>query len=105
MREPVERSWGHGFVYPDRQVSAYQDGGTLALGVCHTPESLVIKSAVPGIKPDEVDVTVTGNVLSIQGEARDEEEVGERSYVVRERRYGANSRTVNLPRDLKMDAI
>ena len=65
----------------------------------------MIKAAIPGVKPEEVDVTVTGNTLTIKGEAKGEDEVKESSYLMRERRYGVFSRTVTLPRGLKTDEI
>ena len=79
--------------------------GTLRLDAYHTPEALVIKATVPGVKAEEVEVTVTGNTLTIRGEARDEREVKEESYLVRERRYGAFHRSVTLPRGLKTGDI
>jgi HSP20 family protein len=105
IREAMDRYFENGYTRPHGPKVAYWSQGNLRLDAYHTPESLVIKAAIPGVKPQEVDVTVTGNTLTIRGEARSEEEVEERSYLMRERRYGAASRTVTLPRGLKTDEI
>ena len=104
-REAVDRFFGNGFTHPHRPRTASWGQGNLSLDVYHTPESLVIKAATLGVKPEEVDVTVTGNILTIKGEARGEDEVKEKSYLMRERRYGTFNRTVTLPRGLKTDEI
>ena len=106
IRDARDRFFVNGFTRPYRPLPAFWGEGNLRLDAYHTPDSLVIQAAIPGVKPDEVDVTVIGNTLTIKGEAQSEEgEVKERSYLMRERRYGAVSRTVTLPRGLKTDEI
>ncbi|MDA0987899.1 MAG: Hsp20/alpha crystallin family protein [Chloroflexi bacterium] len=105
MRGTVDRFLEHGSPHPHGPWVALWSNNTLSLDAYETPESLVIKAAVPGVRPEDVDVTVTGNVLTIKGEAGSEGEVEERSYLIRERRYGAFSRTLNLPKGLKTDEI
>ena len=65
--------------------------------------SLVIKVEVPGVTPEELDVTVKDNVLTISGETSAEEEVKEENYVHRERRYGSFCRSVALPAEAEGD--
>ena len=71
--------------------------GTLALDMYQTEEAAVIKSSVPGVKPDDIDITISGNTLTISGETKEEEE----DYIRRERRYGSVSRSVVLPEGLE----
>ena len=71
--------------------------GTLALDMYQTEEAAVIKSSVPGVKPDDIDITISGNTLTISGETKEEEE----DYIRRERRYGSFSRSVVLPEGLE----
>ena len=68
-----------------------------------TEDSVVVKTSVAGMKPDDVDITIAGNVLSISGETKAEEEVKEENYIRRERRYGGLSRSVALPEGLQAD--
>ncbi len=106
MREAMDRLFDDGLAHPVRRWSGHRTGwDNLGLDVYHTPESLVIKATVPGVKPEDVEVTVTGNTLAISGQARTDEEVKEESYIVRERRSGSFSRTLRLPTGLKTDEM
>ncbi len=67
------------------------------MDVCETDDSLVVKAALPGVRPDEVDIFVTGDVLTIKGETKNEEETKGDNYRRRELRYGAFARSVPLP--------
>ena len=105
IQETVDRFWRNGFAHPYGSRAVYRGNDNLSLDVYHTPESLVLQAAIPGVKPDDVDVTVTGNILTIKGEAKGGDEVKEKSYLIREHRHGTFSRTVTLPRGLKTDEI
>jgi HSP20 family protein len=56
-----------------------------------------VKATVPGMKPDEIQISVTGDTLSISGETESEHEEKDRDYFVRERRMGSFSRSITLP--------
>jgi HSP20 family protein len=62
-----------------------------------------VKSAVPGIKAEELDISVTGDTLTIRGEMKAEEEVKEEHYIRCERRYGALYRSVTIPMPVVAD--
>jgi HSP20 family protein len=68
-----------------------------ALDVYENDDALVVKAALPGVRPDEVDISVTGDVLTIKGETKSEEETKDDNYHRRELRYGAFSRSIALP--------
>ncbi len=68
-----------------------------ALDVYETDDVLVLKGALPGVRPEEVDISVTDGVLTIKGETKSEEETKDGNYHRRELRYGAFSRSVALP--------
>ena len=106
LREAVDQLYRDSFIRSPRPWTVRRGGGeTLSLDAYHTPDSLVIKAAVPGLKPEDLDVTVVGNTLTIRGESRGDEEVEEGSYITRERRYGSFGRSVTLPRGLKTGEI
>ena len=78
------------------------------LDVYETEDSLVVKAALPGVKPEEVEISVTGDILTIKGETKSEEEVKREDYHRRELRYGSFCRSVPLPTGVnhnKADAI
>jgi HSP20 family protein len=76
----------------------------LALDVRETDEALVVEGSLPGIKPEEVDVSLSGNILTIKGEHKQEKEEEKGKYHFRERRYEAYRRTITLPMDVNADA-
>lgn len=84
--------------------SQWRDGSQerpyrLPLDVYTTPEEVVVVASLPGLTPDEVNIAIEGDTLTIQGELRPPlENVG---YVLQERPYGAVARslTLNVPVD------
>jgi HSP20 family protein len=63
----------------------------------------VVKMWLPGVKPEDIQVSVTNGVLTIRGEVKEEKEEKEKTYHLRERRYGSFSRSVSLPNDVSAD--
>jgi HSP20 family protein len=82
-----------------------QSSWNLPLDVSETGDEYLVKASLPGIKPEDVDVTFSDNTLTIKGEMRQEEEKEESRYHLRERRYGSFSRTLTLPRGINGDNI
>lgn len=74
-----------------------------SLDVYETPENVVVKAIVPGVKPDEVEITVKGNYLAISGESKEEIESKDKNYLRRETRLGTFSRVIELPDGLETD--
>ena len=77
----------------------------LALDVVETKDEFVVKASLPGINPDDLEITFTDNVLTIKGESKEDKEVKEEQYHLRERRQGVFSRSISLPNRVKADAI
>jgi len=69
----------------------------IALDVYETDEKIVVKAVLPGIDPEDLDVKVLGNTLTIKGEIKEKSESEGRSYLIRERRYGSFSRSIVVP--------
>ena len=76
---------------------------TLPLDVTRTADALVVEAALPGIKPEDVEITVEDGTLSIRGEYHDERREGEGESLVSEIRRGTVSRSVSLPTGLEPD--
>ncbi len=68
-----------------------------------TPDKLVVKAALPGIKPDDVDVSIDGNTLTIAGEFKSEEGRKDTEYHRRELRIGTFERSLTLPERFQAD--
>jgi HSP20 family protein len=103
LREAMDRLFEESFVgrRPREWVAAAE--GTLAIDLYQTDDAAVLKTAVPGVKPDDIEITISGNTLTISGETKLEEELKEENYIRRERRYGSFSRSVVLPEGLEPD--
>jgi len=70
---------------------------TPALDVRETDDEVTIKAEIPGIKPEDLDITVTGNVLTLSGEKREETERKAKDVYHAERRFGSFRRSLTLP--------
>jgi HSP20 family protein len=70
---------------------------TLPLDVSETADAFVVRASLPGVRPEDVQVTVHGDTLSIQAEVGQEQEREGETWHLRERRRGTFRRTVTLP--------
>ena len=102
LRQAMDRLMEDSFVRPHRALGVDGDGMP-PVDMYQTEKELVVKASLPGVKPDEVDITITGDTLTVKGETKASEEVKRDDYIYREHRYGAFSRTVALPEDLHTD--
>ena len=95
----------------DRLLSDLSEGPerawTPAVDVVRDNGNLVVRANVTGIKPDEIEIKVVDDVLTISGEHEETKEETDKTFVRRERRYGAFSRSMPLPEGVdpkKIDA-
>ena len=79
------------------------DGPALPLDVTTSEDAVTIEAALPGIKPEDVDITVENGTVRISGKTAEERKADEGSYVLQEIRRGSFSRTVTLPNGLEPD--
>lgn len=70
------------------------------MDMAETDNEIVISASLPGVKPGDVDITVTGNTLTIKGESKAEEETERGNAYFRERRFGSFRRSIALPADV-----
>jgi len=66
---------------------------------------LVVKADLPDIKPEELDIRVENNILTIRGERKFEKKVDEKNYLRVERSYGAFARSFSLANTVNTEAI
>lgn len=77
----------------------------LALDIAETEDSLTVEASLPGINPDDVEISVHDGVLTIKAEVEHEEEQeAEGKYYLRERRSGSFHRALRLPLEVNADA-
>ncbi len=80
-------------------------GNPLALDVVEQDDKFLVKASVPGINPEDIEITFTDGVLTIKGETKEDHEVKEENYHLRERRYGSFMRRIALPTNIDADNI
>lgn len=95
LRDAVNRLMEEAFISP----AGFSSEVGVPLDVCETDDRLIIEAALPGVKPEDIDVSVQDNVLTISGELRQEQRAGGEgaNYHRVERRYGRFSRMITLP--------
>jgi HSP20 family protein len=101
LREAMDRLFDDAFTRPIN----LRDGGwtSPAIDVYQTDDEVVVRAALPGFKADEVQINVTGDVLTLRGERKQEEEKKERAWHIREQRWGSFERSISLPTEVKAD--
>ena len=105
LREAMDSLFENALITPMTGGRQPMMGGNLPLDVTENEDSFVVKASVPGIEPNDLEITVNGDVLTIKGEMKADEEKQNERYHLRERRWGAFSRSVSLPAPVKTDAV
>lgn len=106
LREAMNRVFDDTFGRSLGQRAVGQGSGiAVPVDVYETNDRLVVRASLPGMKPDDVDISITNNTLTIKGEFRDEEERERDNVYVLERCCGAFQRSVILPPNLDTEDI
>jgi HSP20 family protein len=77
----------------------------LMVDVAEDENAYIVKASLPGVKPEDVEVTLQNNVLTLKGEAKTDKEIKEERYHRRERSYGSFMRSLTLPANVKAEQI
>ncbi len=100
LRQAMDRLFEDSFIRP----GALGDGpNALPLDVYSTDDAVVVEAALPGVKPEDVDISVLGDTLTISANSASERSTEEGGYAYREIRRGAFSRSLTLPGGLNAD--
>ena len=102
LREAMDRLFDDAFTRP----LSVRDGWSMAspaIDMYQTDNDVVVKASIPGIKAEEVQINIAGDILTLKGEVKQEEDRKERSWHIREQRFGSFERSIVLPTDVKSD--
>jgi HSP20 family protein len=91
------------YIRPGSGVPGQQGPGLLPLDISENENEFVVKASMPGVKPEDVQITVHGDTLTIQGETRAEEEKKGQRWHLRERRFGQFQRSLSLATPVDSD--
>ena len=103
LRDAMDRLFEESFVRPRGWIAPAEGVASLAVDVHESDDDLTVRASIPGVKPEDIDISITGDTLTIKGETREEKEEKTGNYHLRERRYGAFQRTVSLPTQVNAD--
>ncbi len=93
-REMMDRMMEEAFFRPQWTAGML---GSPSIDMYQTDDEIVVKGSLPGVKPDDISITITGDALTIRGEVKEHQARDEASYHLGERRFGSFSRTLPLP--------
>ncbi len=93
LREAMDRLFEEGFT----RAAPWRAFVTPAVDMYQTDKDVVVKASLPGVKPEDLDISVVGDTLTIKGETKGEEKVARENYFYQERRFGSFSRSLTLP--------
>jgi HSP20 family protein len=102
MREAFDRLFDERFVRPLWLTNGERELAP-ALDVYTTPEAVVAKAALPGVKPEDVEITIADDLVTIAGSFKEEQEKTEAGYVHKELSRGAFRRTFTVPAAVKAE--
>jgi HSP20 family protein len=77
----------------------------IPIDVVQKADEIVVKASLPGVKPEEIEITVEDNVLTMKSESITENETQETGYLIRERSTGTFYRSLRLPESVDTDKI
>ena len=77
--------------------------GQLAVDVSQTSEMIVIKAMVAGVKPEDLDVSITRDMVTIRGKRTEDSTIAENDYFLKELYWGEFARTIMLPAEIEAD--
>jgi HSP20 family protein len=108
LRQMMDRLMEDAWVRPWGTASqGTQDGfGRFAFDMYETGDDYVVTATLPGLRPEDLEISVQGNTLTISGEVKSDDAEGQqRTYHTRERRFGRFSRQVTLPAGINADKV
>jgi len=103
MDRLMEDFWGPGF---GRRAAVWD--GTVAgfpMDVYQTDKEYVVKATLPGVRGEDLDVSIVGETLTIKATTQEEKDVKDEDWLLKESRYNAFSRTVTLPSEVQADKV
>jgi len=81
------------------------DEGQLSIDVFQTPNTIVVKSTIAGVKPSDIDVSINNDMLTIRGKREIQERIAEENYLIKECYWGGFSRSIILPVEVDAEKV
>jgi len=81
------------------------DEGQLSIDVFQTPDSIIVKSTIAGVKPGDIDISINNDMLTIRGKRESQEKIAEDNYLIKECYWGGFSRSIILPVEVEAENV
>jgi HSP20 family protein len=101
MQENMDRLW-HSFGQGEGEAGNVENWA-IPLDVVQQGDNIIVRASVPGVNPEDVDVSIENDILTIKGQTKEERERQEGNYLMRERRSGSFYRALRLPDTVDSD--
>jgi HSP20 family protein len=102
LREAMDRLFQESFIRPGGSPLSGA-GSMFPVDVAEADDRFTVRASLPGVKPEDMQITVQGNMLTIRGESRAEEEQRGQRWIMREHRSASYQRSLNLPAPVNAD--
>src|SRR4030042_1639716 len=99
----IEKPKVHEPIEPEGDEWLPESEGQLTIDVYQSPNHIIIKSTIAGVKPEDLDITITNDMVTIRGRREKDEEIKTEDYYYQECYWGIFSRSVILPVDVEAD--
>lgn len=105
MRRVFNRMFGEDFTRVPTERRAAQSSLFMPVDIAETPEEFVITAELPGTSPDDIEITLSDNQVTIKGKRSAEQEEKRGNYLRTERRFGSFSRSFALSSPVADDKV
>lgn len=102
MRRAMESMWDRGLT-PFGELEGVWNSTHMAVDVTSNDKNVIVRAEMPGVKEEDIDVKVEGDLLTISAETKVEHEDKDETYHRREMRYGKLQRAITLPDEVNAD--
>jgi HSP20 family protein len=99
VRSLMDRAFDDFF---SRSPITYNGIGSIDVNMLQTDKDVIVKASIPGVKLEDINITISGDTLTLRGEMKDDQEYKDANYHIREMRQDSFSRTMTLP--VKVDS-
>jgi HSP20 family protein len=100
LREAMNRLFDDSFTHPFGVAAGLR---APEVDIYQTDDDVVVRTSLPGMKAEDVQITITGDLLSLKGEFKEKEDKKEKAYHLREQRFGSFERILSLPAHVMAD--
>ncbi len=101
--KPAKKAYGGNGDATSWMDTETEQEGELTVDVYQTPDMIVVKSMIAGVRPEDLDISITRDTITIRGKREEEKVARDEDFFTRELYWGSFSRTISLPEEIDVD--